>query len=69
MKIVKFENGKYGIRRFWFLGWWFVDLRSPRLNWTRGDSDFEDCLGTLEQCLEIRATLGKTLKYEIVPED
>jgi hypothetical protein len=72
MKIVKFENGMYGIRSSWFLGWRFVDLRCPGCRWKSGDSDFKDCLGTIDQCLEIKATLetlGKTLKYEIVPED
>jgi len=26
MKIVQFNNGKYGIRSFWFFGWRYYDL-------------------------------------------
>ena len=26
MKLVKFENGKYGVRLYWFFGWRFLSV-------------------------------------------
>ena len=49
-KIVQFENGKYAIRTFNFLGIkLYRDLEDKK--YTRGKSSdyFKDCVGTLEE--------------------
>jgi len=69
MKIVRFENGKYAIRTFWFFGWNFLDLTNPRFNWTRRERHFKDCVSSLEKCLKIKGECYQHYKYEIVPEE
>lgn len=48
MRIVKFNNGKYGIRLFYF---WYFDLtRTGIFKWrTRSSCFFNDCQGTAEE--------------------
>lgn len=49
MKIVKFENGKYGVEKG-FLFKKYLDLISPPFEWTCGDKYFDHCQGTMENC-------------------
>ena len=57
MKIVKFKDGTYGIRKgFRLLGWveyWYRDLVSQRLClwWRTGSGYFKDCKGTKDAVL------------------
>jgi hypothetical protein len=50
MKMVIFDNGKYGVRKFWFFGWHFVDLFNNKYSWHSKDLLFRRCMGTKEQC-------------------
>ena len=47
MRIVKFKNGKYAIRR-WMFGWQYKDLRTPGNMspwwWGRHENWFCDCV-------------------------
>lgn len=45
MKIVKFKDGTYGIRRWWFLGWQYRDFHPISFfEWRRlGDANFGNC--------------------------
>lgn len=54
MKIVKFKNGKFGIRRrYWgFLWYEYKDLNN-NCWWGINSRWMKDCIGTYEQCLEI----------------
>jgi hypothetical protein len=54
VKIVKFKDGTYGVRRvsFWVPFPWFeyLDLRSNSLYWwDQRDAYFTDCQGTLAE--------------------
>ena len=63
MRLVKFENGKYGIRvGSWFNGYTFKDLVSLDHTWEIGSKYFKDCLGSYEDCEKI---LNK-LKYKVI---
>lgn len=53
MKIVKFKDGKFGIRRFnLFFGYEYLDLNHDDAQywWTRGDIFFNDCKKDLPTC-------------------
>lgn len=64
MKLVQFENGKYGVRAGWFFGWEFVDLKEPRFKWKRSDEHFYDCMGSKERCEQVVAQ--SKLKFRAV---
>ncbi len=51
MKLVKFKDGTYGVRKFWLCGWHFVDLKSDDLTWQPSDGSyyFQRCKGTREE--------------------
>lgn len=49
--IVKFDNGKYAIRRG-FYKYDYRDLKTDNLWWDRHSRHFEECLGSLEECKE-----------------
>ncbi len=57
MKIVKFGNGKYGIRKYrpwWFSDYYFVDLISTQFAWSMDSGYFfNSCMGTKKQVEEI----------------
>lgn len=42
MKLVKFGNGKYGIRKGWFFHS-YLDLSCGRFWWYKGSRYFSDC--------------------------
>ena len=53
MKLVRFEDGTFGVRRWWFFGWVYLDLKSPSMfNWSAQSEYFIDCKGTKEQALK-----------------
>ncbi len=45
MKIVQFSNGKYGVRTYWFFGWYFIDTKPVCNTLCRpiGDDYFYHC--------------------------
>lgn len=61
-RIVKFEDGQYGVRLYWCFGWHFTDLYHPSFSWTRSSEFFPDCKGTLDRA---KFLLGGE-KYKIV---
>lgn len=48
MKLVKFENGKYGIRMYWRFGWHFLSM-SGEYTWSSKKDIVSYCQGTEEQ--------------------
>lgn len=44
LKIVKFKNGKYAIRRLWIFGYEYLDLENPGLFWGKRSRHYGDCL-------------------------
>lgn len=66
-RLIQFPNGKYGVRTWWFLRWYFVDLVDPRFTWSMKDRFFPDCQGTLERAKDV-LTL-QTGKHVVVRAD
>ena len=58
-KLVKFEDGTYGIRVWWFFVWFYRDLRYPSCTWSRGSEFFKDCQGTKEEAMNHRSAKDK----------
>ena len=56
MKLVKFADGKYGVRRrAWWTLWMdyeFLDLANQGFWWSAGSRYFRDCRGTREAALD-----------------
>lgn len=50
-KLVKFQDGTYGVRAYWFFGWRFKDLRSPGFTWHASSVFFSDCKGTRDEAI------------------
>jgi hypothetical protein len=61
-RLVKFSNGKYGVRKCWFFGWYFKDLTNPSYFWRMNSKWFGDCMGSED---EARKELEK-LTYEVI---
>ena len=67
MKLVEFENGKFGVRLYWFFGWYFRDLQASRnYFWSRKSRWFSECQGNREQAEALLSPKQK-FKYQIVP--
>ena len=49
VKLVKFEDGKFGIRRG-FIVYQYRDLQHPEYWWHSSGKFFPSCKGTIEQC-------------------
>lgn len=65
MKLVKFSNGKFGVRACWFFGWHFYDLISPHITWHRSDSGFVYCQGSKEDAERI-IRMKTSTDYEVI---
>lgn len=54
-EIVRFENGKYGIRykRFLFPIYAYRDLNTPQFTWSRANKFFPECQGSLQRVWNI----------------
>ena len=52
MRIVKFKDGLFGIRRR-MMGFEFLDLRDEIYWWSKYEFVEEYCKGTLDQCKEV----------------
>ena len=61
MKIVKFKDGTYGVRRLTLGGYEYKDFRSPRYWWLITSKFFADCRGTLTEA-EYYTDKGKVVK-------
>lgn len=49
MKIVKFKDGTYGVRRLTLFGYEYKDFRSLKHWWSLNSICFADCRGTLAE--------------------
>jgi len=63
MKLVRFSNGKYGVRLYWWFGWHFLGLNDQCAR-TTGEYVIRYCMGTEEQAR--KAMEEYKLKYTIV---
>jgi hypothetical protein len=66
MKIVKFKDGKFGIRKGsrWMFGYSFKDLKSSHW-WSAGVKWFDDCKGSreeVERVLNSMYDIGEVVK-------
>ena len=69
MKLVEFENGKFGVRLYWIYDWYFRDLTSHKFSWRRQDHYFKDCQGSREEAEEyMNKKPEKYMKYLVVPK-
>ena len=66
MKLVKFSNGKYGVRQFTIFGYKYLDLTCPRFSWRKKSDYFGDCQGTEESCRRAMEKFGIGLTDEVV---
>ena len=66
MKLVEFENGKFGIRLHWWFGWYFRDLRDTSMMWTHKNQWFSHCQGSRE---EAEKCLVKKPLYRVVRKE
>lgn len=64
MRLVRFENGKYGVRTHWFFGWHFMDLKCRGFSWKIGSEFFPDCMAS-QEAAEAAFRLAR-LPYEII---
>lgn len=65
MKIVKFKDGTYGVRRLTLFGYEYKDFRSIEFWWSRNSQYFPACHGTLteaEYYTEYYTDKGKVVK-------
>lgn len=62
MKLVKFKDGKYGIRGLWIFSWRFADLEDIGFYRYSNDYFFSKCKGTKNQCLKII----NSAKHEVI---
>lgn len=65
MKLVKFEDGTYGIRRWWFFGWFFNSLYNTHYVHKRDKDVDEFCKGTKELC----ETVMKKINYKKIRQN
>jgi hypothetical protein len=62
-RIVKFENGKYGIRTgFWLFGYRYIDLKKRPFNWKINSGFIDDCQSDLKT---VRKFLYKP-RYKVI---
>lgn len=62
-RLVKFENGKYGVRvGNRLFGYKWLDIKNPGYRWSMGHEYFKDCQGSLEQVQRV----FNPMKYEII---
>lgn len=60
MKIVKFKDGQYGLRKWTIFGYEYFDLKSPWYWWGRSCSFFiKDCRSDLESVQRASAMFDK----------
>lgn len=68
MRLVKFEDGTYGVRKHWFFGWYFQDLSLIGFEWKQRDKFFRACMGSESEARSMykRLKRGKYVSYEII---
>jgi hypothetical protein len=60
VKIVKFSDGKYGVRKWSLFGYEYLSLRFPLMFWwTRGSTFYDECRGTLGEASAAFAKMDK----------
>jgi hypothetical protein len=65
-KLVRFDDGTYGVRVLWLFQFYFVDLKLPTVQWQPSDKYFKDCKGTRSQAETALNHRLARVKYEIV---
>lgn len=66
MKIVKFNNGKYGVRTYWFFGWSFIGIDGD-YTWRSKEDIIKYCMtNDLEKCKELIKSY--TIAYKLYKE-
>jgi len=68
MKIVKFDNGNYGIRMHWFFGWRFYNFGVKHTTCAVGDPYFHQAQMYDKDIVirEYNKLTGKSAKYKVV---
>ena len=71
MKIVKFDNGKYGIRTYWLFGWSFVNFSIPHQTELTGSPYFHQAqTHRYSSALDLYNELtGKSAKHKVIELD
>ena len=66
MKIVRFKDGAYGIRRFTPFGYQYKDIAycPDRLWWGITSSYFKDCKGTLKEVVKMFNSIKQRTKID-----
>lgn len=65
-KLVKFENGKYGIRNGnWLTGYYFLDFKHPIYYWKMESEWFNNCQTTLQEAERYLKPL-KSQTYKVI---
>lgn len=64
MKLIQFDNGKFGVRAHWFFGWRFYDLRNDGFFWPKSSIFFCDCMGSREKAENFISF--KKMSYKVV---
>lgn len=59
MKIVKFSDGKYGVRKWTLFGYEYLDLLQPVFWWGLDSTFFGYCHGTLQAAEKAAARFDK----------
>ena len=71
MTLVKFNNGKFGVRAYWFFGWRFINLHAPHIKVRSGDAYFHqaqtDCKRYAEDMLNRLS--GETAKFKVIDDE
>lgn len=69
MKLVKFENGTFGVRKYWFFGWHFVDLEMPGFDWDTRSRCFPFCQGSeldARHAMKLASDKGLSAKHTVI---
>ncbi len=66
MKPVKFKDGKYGTRKYWFFGWVFLDFRDNDFAHRASTYWFKDCKTDYNTALKEYKRLTDKGSHEVV---
>lgn len=65
MKIVEFENGRFGVRKLTLFGYRFLNIECPH-DWKRqGSAYFDHCMCSKESAIKAMSVLRKH-EYKVV---
>lgn len=68
MKIVEFENGRFGVRKLTLFGYKFLNMDCPH-EWQRqGSAYFNQCMKNKDTAIKAMTALSKN-EYKVVSEE